>query len=81
MKTIQGNLDFLLIRASRSPFRLKPKTQGPTHIHIPNGKVLLSCVWKDGLPLHSKTVNQLSSPDDMGDRVFHPVALLKLMFL
>ena len=24
-----------LIRASRGPFRLKPKTQGPSHIHIP----------------------------------------------
>ena len=66
MKILQGNLDFFLIRASRGPFRLKHKTQGPSHIHIPKGKLLLRCLWKDGLPLQLKTGNQLSSPDDMG---------------
>ena len=66
MKTLQGNLDFLLIRASRGPFRLKHKTQGPSHIHIPKVKLLLRCLWKDALPLQSKTGNQRSSPDDMG---------------
>ena len=65
MKTLQGNLDFFLIRASRGPFRLKHKTQGPFHIHIPKGKLLLRCLWKDGLHLHSKTGNQLSSTDDI----------------
>ena len=66
MKPLQGNLDFFLIRASRGAFRLKHKTQGPSHIHIPKGKLLLKCLWKDGLPLQSKTGNQLSSPDDIG---------------
>ena len=66
MKPLQGNLDFILISASRGPFRLKHKTQVPSHIHISKGKLLLRCLWKDGLPLHSKTGNQLSSPDDMG---------------
>ena len=66
MKPLQGNLDFFLIRVSRGPFRLKHKTQGPSHIHIPKGNLLLRGLWKDGLPLHSKTGNQLSSPDDMG---------------
>ena len=65
MKPLQGNLDLFIIRASRGPFRLNQKTQGPSHIHIPKGKLLLRCLWKDGLPLHSKTGNQLSSPDDM----------------
>ena len=65
MKPLKGNLDFFLIRASRGPFRLKHKTQGPSHIHIPKGK-LLSCLWKDGLRLHLKTGNLLSSPEDMG---------------
>ena len=65
MKPLQGNLDFFLIRASRGPFRLKHKTQGPFHIHIPKGKLLLRCLWKAGLHLQSKTGNQLSSPDDM----------------
>ena len=66
MKPLQGKLDFFLIRASRGPIRLNHKTEGPSHIHIPKGKLLLRCLWKDGLPLHSKTGNQLSSPDDMG---------------
>ena len=66
MKPLQGNLDFFLIRASRGPFNLMHKTEGPTHIHIPKGKLLLRPLWKDGLNLHSKTGNQLSSPDNMG---------------
>ena len=66
MKPLQENLDFFLIRESRGPFLLKHKTQGPSHIHIAKGKLLLRCLWKDGLPLHSKTGNQLSSPDNMG---------------
>ena len=66
MKFLQGNLDFFLIRASRGPFRLKHKTEGPSHIHIPKGKLLLRCLWKDGLPLQSKTGNQLSPKEDMG---------------
>ena len=65
MKPLQGNLDFFLIRASRGPFRLKHKTQGPSHLHIPKGKLLLRCLWKDGLTLQSKTGNELSSPDDI----------------
>ena len=40
---------------------------------------LTPCLRKDGLALQSKTGNQLSSPDDMGCRIFHPVALLKFM--
>ena len=66
MKPLQENLEFFLIRASRGPFRLKHKTQGPSHIHIPKGKLLLRCLCKDALPLHSKAGNQLSSPDEMG---------------
>ena len=65
MKTLQGNLDFFLIRASRGPFRLKHKTQGHSHIHIPKGKLLLMCLWTDGLPLQLKTGKQLSSLEDM----------------
>ena len=65
MKPLQENLGFFLIRASQGPFRLKHKTEGPSHIHIPKGKLLLRCLSKDGLTLHSKTGNQLSSPDDM----------------
>ena len=66
MKPLQGNLAFFRIRASRGRFCLKHKTQGLSHIHSPKGKLLLSCLWKDGLPLQSKTGNLLCSPDDMG---------------
>ena len=66
MKPLQGNLDFFLIRASFGPFRLKHKTHGHSHVHIPKGKLLLRCLWKGGLTLQSKTGSQLSSPDDMG---------------
>ena len=66
MKLLQGNLVFFLNRASQGQFRLKHKTQGPSHIQIPKGKLLLRCLWKDGLPLQSKTGNKLTSPDDMG---------------
>ena len=66
MKPLKGNLYFFLNRASRGPFRLKHKTQGPSHIHFPKGKLLLRFWWKDGLPLKLKAGNQLSSPDDMG---------------
>ena len=65
MKPLQGNLDFFLIRASRVSFRLKHKTQVPSHIHIPKGNLLLRCLWKDGLPFHFNTGNQLSFPDHM----------------
>ena len=79
MKPLQGNLDFFLIRASQGPFRLKQKTQGPSHIHIPKGKLLLRWLMKYGLPLHSKTGNQLSSPDDMGCRGFTSCCLTEIV--
>ena len=62
---LQGNLTFFPIRATQGPFPLKQKTQSPSHIHIPEGKLLFRCLWKFGLSLESKTGNQLSSPDDM----------------
>ena len=65
MKPLQGNLDFFLIRASRGPFRLKHKTEVPSHIHIPNGKLLLRSLWKVGLPLQYNPGNKLSSRDAM----------------
>ena len=52
-------------RAYRGPFHLNQKTRGPSHIHIPEGKLLLRYLWKDWFPLQSKTWNELSSSDDM----------------
>ena len=65
-KLLQENQSFFWVRASRGPFHLRQKTQGPSHIPTAEGKLLLRCLWKIGSPLQSKTLNQLSSSDVMG---------------
>ena len=65
-KLLQGNRAFFSFRASRDPFHLRQKTQGPSHIPTAEGKLPLRCLRKAGPPLQSKTGNQLSSWDDMG---------------
>ena len=42
---------------------LRQKTQAPFHIPIGEGSLLLRCLWKVGIPLHSKSGSQLSSQD------------------
>ena len=56
---------YFRVRASRYPFHLRQKNQGPSHIPIAEGSLLLRCLWKVGLPLQLKPGNQLSSRDDM----------------
>ena len=65
-KPLQGNPAFISVRESRGPLRLRQKTQSPSHIAISEGRFPLRCLWKAGLPLQSKSGNQVSSPDDMG---------------
>ena len=65
-KPLQGNPAFFRVRASWGPFHLRQKTQGPSLIPIPEGKLFMRCLWKVGLPVPSKTGNQFSSRDDMG---------------
>ena len=65
-KTLQGNLAFFLVRASRCPFHLRQQTQGPSHLHIAEGSLLLRCMWKVGIPHESKRGNPLSSRDELG---------------
>ena len=38
---LQGNTAFFRVRTSRSPFHLRQKTQGPSHIPIAERKLLL----------------------------------------
>ena len=64
-KPLQGNQAIFRVRASRGPFHLRQKTQGHSHIPIAEGKLQLRCLWKVGLPVQSKTGNQLSSRFDM----------------
>ena len=50
-KTLQGNPTLLLVRESRYPLHLRQHTQGPSHITIAEGRLLLRCLWKVGLPV------------------------------
>ena len=65
-KPLQGNPALFRVRASRGPFHLRQKTQGPSHIPTAAGKLLLRCLWKAGTPLQSKAGNRLSYWEDMG---------------
>ena len=80
-KPLQGYPTFLRFRASRGPFPMGQKTQGPSHIPLAEGKLLLRCFWKVGLPLQSKTGTQLSSWTIWGAWSFPRVAVLKLIFI
>ena len=64
-KSLQGNPAFFRLRASRCPFHLSQQTQGPSHLPIAEGSLLLRCLWKVGLRLQSNPGNQLSSRDNM----------------
>ena len=64
-KPLQGNHNFFWVRFSRGSFHLRQETQCPTHIPIAEGKLQLSCWWKVGSNLQSKTGKHLSSWDDM----------------
>ena len=49
-KPLHGNPTLFLVRESRYPLHLQ-KTQGPSHILIAEGRLLLRCLWKVGLPV------------------------------
>ena len=65
-KPLQGNLAFFPVRASQCPFHLRQQNQGPSHISIAEGSLLLMGWWKVGIPLQSKSRNKISSRDDLG---------------
>ena len=65
-KPLQGNPTLFLVRESRYPLHLRQKTQGPSHIPILQGRLLLRCLWKVGLPVPLNPWSQLSSRDDLG---------------
>ena len=50
-KPLQGNPTLLLVRESLYPLHLRQKTQGPSHIPIAEGTLLLRCLFKVGLPV------------------------------
>ena len=56
-KELPGKPAFFWVRSSRGPLYLRQKTQSPSHIPISEGRLLLMCLWKAGLPLQSNTGN------------------------
>ena len=65
-KPMQGNPTFFRVRESQYPLHVRQQIQGPSHIPIAEGRLLLRCLWGDGLPLLQNPGNQFSSRDDMG---------------
>ena len=65
-KPLQANPTLFLVRESMYPLGLRQKTQGPFHITIAEGSLLLRCFWKVGVPVQWNPGSQLSSQDDMG---------------
>ena len=80
-KPLQGNPAFFSVRTSQGPFRLRQKTQSPSHLNISELRLLLSCLWKVGLPLQSKTGNHSHPEMICGARNIPQAALMKLMIL
>ena len=50
-KPLHGNPTLFLVRESRYPLHLRQKTQGPSHMPIALGRLLLRCLFKVGLPV------------------------------
>ena len=65
-KPLQGNPTFFRVRESRNPLHMRQQIQGPSHIPIAEGRLLLRCLWGGGQPFSQNPGNQLSSRDDMG---------------
>ena len=80
-KALQGKPAFYWLRASPGPLYLRQKTQSRSHIPISEGRLLLRCLWKAGLPLQSKTGYHSHPQMIWGARKFPQAALMKLMIL
>ena len=50
-KPLQGNPTLFVVSESRYPLHLRQQTQGPSHMPIAEGRLLLRCLWKVGLPV------------------------------
>ena len=50
-KPLQGNPKLFLVRESGYTLHLRLKTQGPSHIPIGEGRLLLRCLFKVGIPV------------------------------
>ena len=50
-KILQGNLTFFQARECRYPLHVRQQIQGPSHIPIAEGRLLLRCLLEGGLRL------------------------------
>ena len=50
-KPLQGNPTFFPVRESSYPLHVRQQFQGPTHIPIAEGRLLLRYLWEGGLHL------------------------------
>ena len=50
-KSLQGNPTFIRVRESRYLLHVRQQIQGPSHIRIAQGRLLLWCLWEGGLHL------------------------------
>ena len=50
-KPLQGNPTFFRVRVSRYPLHMRQQIQGPSHIPIAEGRLVLRSLWEGGLPL------------------------------
>ena len=50
-KPLQRNPTFFQVRESLYPLHVRQQIQGPSHIPIAEGRLLLRCLWEGGLPL------------------------------
>ena len=80
-KALQGKPAFFSVRASRGALYLRQKTQSRSHIPISEGRLLLRCLWKAGLPLQLKTGNHSHPQTIWVSWKFPKAALMKLMIL
>ena len=71
----------ILVWASRGPLYFRQKTQSRSHKPLSEGRLLLSSLWKAGLPLQLKTGNHSHPQMKWGARKFPQAALMKLMIL
>ena len=62
---LRGKPILFLFRESRYPLHLRKQTQGPSHLPIAEGRLLLRCLWKVGLLVQKNPGAQLSFQDDM----------------
>ena len=64
-KPLQGNLTFFRVRKSRYPLHVTQQIQGPSHIPIAEGRLVLRCCGKVAY-LFNRILGISSPQDDMG---------------